>query len=368
MGGRSRRVYDTMDGLRAVGAQLVVMRHLPEFFGGFRVPESFLAVDLFYLVSGVVLANAYGERLKAGAMGMRAFTLTRLIRLYPLYLLGMAPGVAVALLNMAQDPHSWWTPAKLATAIGTGLLMIPLFPGMGANGTSLNGPTWTLVPEIVANLVWARTIRWVRVLLVPAALLICAAGVVLADRIWQTLDVGYGPDQLWGGLARAGYSFFAGVVVYRLVGQRRVDSRIVPWLLVAALGLVLAWRPSEDDTSLYELSAVLLGFPALVALSALFEPGPRVARLFSTVGRASWGVYILHEPVGRLLRETVMRNWSPTPGIEAALVGAAFLTAVTALAWALDRWFEAPVRKALTGWLLPKPAAPPIPAQSPPPL
>jgi peptidoglycan/LPS O-acetylase OafA/YrhL len=265
---------------------------------------------------------------------------------------------------MAHDPHSWWTPAKLATAIGTGLLMIPLFPGMGANGTSLNGPTWTLVPEIVANLVWARTIRWLRVLLVPAMLLVCAAGVVLADQIWQTLDVGFGPDQLWAGLARAGYSFFVGVVVYRLVGERRIDSRIVPWLLVAVLGLVLAWRPSEDHTSLYELSAVLVGFPVLVALSALFEPGPRVARLFSTVGRASWGVYILHEPLGRLLKETVMRGWSPAPGIEAALTGGALLVVLTALAWALDRWFEAPVRKVLTGRLLPKPPAPTPPVQS----
>jgi peptidoglycan/LPS O-acetylase OafA/YrhL len=364
MGGRSRRVFDTMDGLRAAGAQLVVMRHLPEFFGGFRVPESFLAVDLFYLVSGVVLANAYGERLKARAMGLKAFTVTRLIRLYPLYLLGLGLGVADALLNMAHDPNSWWTPLKLAEAIGTGLLMIPLFPGLDANGTSLNGPTWTLVPEIVANLVWAGTIRWVRALVVPAMLLVCGAGVVLAEQRWGTLDVGYGPDQLWGGLARAGYSFFMGVAVYRLVGGRRIDARIVPWLLVAALTLVLAWRPREDDTTPFELSAVLVGLPVLVTLAALFEPGPRVAQMFSTVGRASWGVYILHEPVARLLKETVRRGWRPAAGIEAALTGGALLVVLSALAWGLDRWFEAPVRKTLTARLAPKPPAPTGPVQS----
>jgi len=131
---------------------------------------------------------------------------------------------------------------------------------------------------------------------------------------------------------------------------------------VAALTLVLAWRPRDDDTPLFELSAVLIGFPVLVALSAIFEPGPRVARLFSVVGRASWGVYILHEPVGRLLKETVMRHWRPAPGIEAALTGGALLIVLSALAWALDRWFEAPVRKALTGRLLPKPSAPSAPA------
>jgi peptidoglycan/LPS O-acetylase OafA/YrhL len=269
---------------------------------------------------------------------------------------------------MAHDPHSWWTPQKLAEAIGTGLLMIPLFPGLDANGASLNGPTWTLVPEIVSNLAWAGTIRRARALLVPAALLLCGAGVVLADQQWGTLDVGYGPDQLWAGLARAGYSFFIGVVVYRLVGGRRIDSRIVPWLLVAALTLVLAWGPREDDMPLFELSAVLLGFPVLVTLAALFEPGPRAARLFSTVGRASWGVYILHEPLGRLLEETVMRRWRPAPGLEAALTGGALLVGLSALAWALDRWFEAPVRKILSRWLPPRPPAPVAAVRSPPPL
>ena len=45
----ARRSFQTLDGLRGVGAFLVVMRHVPGLFGPIRVPESFLAVDLFYL-------------------------------------------------------------------------------------------------------------------------------------------------------------------------------------------------------------------------------------------------------------------------------------------------------------------------------
>jgi len=67
------------------------MRHVPAFFGPIRVPESFLAVDLFYLVSGFVVAHAYGERLQAGGF-FKTFVKTRLIRLYPLYILGLAIG------------------------------------------------------------------------------------------------------------------------------------------------------------------------------------------------------------------------------------------------------------------------------------
>src|ERR1017187_8440436 len=91
-----RRSYRTLDGLRGVGAFMVVMRHVPGFFGPIRVPESFLAVDLFYLVSGFVVAHAYGERLNAGGF-LKAFMKTRLIRLYPLYFIGMAIGLVAAI-------------------------------------------------------------------------------------------------------------------------------------------------------------------------------------------------------------------------------------------------------------------------------
>ena len=84
----SRRAFLTLDGLRGVGAFLVVMRHVPALFGPIRVPESFLAVDLFYLVSGFVVAHAYGARLKAGGF-LWDFFKTRVIRLYPLYALGL---------------------------------------------------------------------------------------------------------------------------------------------------------------------------------------------------------------------------------------------------------------------------------------
>ena len=87
-----RRTFYTLDGLRAVGAFLVVMRHVPFLFGPIAVPESFLAVDLFYLVSGFVVAHAYRDRLAAGGF-VWTFVKTRIIRLYPLYLFGLGLGL-----------------------------------------------------------------------------------------------------------------------------------------------------------------------------------------------------------------------------------------------------------------------------------
>jgi peptidoglycan/LPS O-acetylase OafA/YrhL len=365
MNGRPRRVFETLDGLRAVGAQLVVMRHVPEFFGGVPVPESFLAVDLFFLISGIVVSHAYGERVRAGGFFKR-FTITRLIRLYPLYALGLVLGLIPATISLATDPNSWWTPLKLVEAVLAGALMFPLVPFLGANGSSLDGPTWTLLPEIAANLVWAQTLKRLGPFLLAAVLIVCGAGVIFASQIWGQLDVGYGPTQTWAAFARSGYSFFAGVLVFQLFGVRKTVSPLVSWLCLAILALVLAWRPGESATQIYEVVAVLAGFPALVVVAAHFEPGPRVGKLFALLGRASWGVYIFHQPIGRILEATVLHGWTPPKGAMAVLVGVVFTVGLTGFTLLVDRVFDLPIRRALTRRLLPPPveAAPKAPAHA----
>lgn len=349
-----RRVYETLDGLRAAGAQLVLVRHLPGMFGGFPVPESFLAVDLFYLVSGVVLAGAYETRLKGDRLSLRDFFVTRMIRLYPLYLVGLVLGLAAAVVNMQLDPQSWWTPIKLAEAVVTGLVLFPMVPGLQASGSSLDGPVWTLLPEVLANMAWARTIHWARRVLIGAVLLGCGVGVVLAELHWQDLDVGYGADQQWGALARAGYSFFAGVWVHRLISGRRRQATLISVACVAALALLLAARPPEELTPAFEVLCVLVVFPGLIGVSAVFEPAPRVGRLFALIGRASWGVYILHEPVARLIEFSAAGRLSLPAGVPVWTVGLGFIVLINLLAYAMDRWFETPVRRALQDRFLPR--------------
>ena len=358
MNGRPRRVFETLDGLRAVGALLVVMRHVPEFFGGVPVPESFLAVDLFFLISGIVVSHAYGERVKAGGF-FKVFTLTRLIRLYPLYALGLVLGLIPAVISLTTDPNSWWTPLKLVEAILAGALMFPLVPFLGANGSSLDGPTWTLLPEIAANLVWAQTLKRLGPFLLTAILLVCGAGVVLASQIWGQLDVGYGPTQTWAAFARSGYSFFAGVLMFQLFGTNKTVAPLISWLCLVILTLVLAWRPGEALAQTYEVVAVLAGFPALVAVAAHFEPGPRVGSLFALLGRASWGVYIFHQPIGRILEATVLKGWTPPTGAMAVLVGAVFTVGLTGFTLLVDRFFDLPIRKALSRRLLARPSGAP---------
>ncbi|MDR3511551.1 MAG: acyltransferase [Caulobacteraceae bacterium] len=351
-GVQARRAFRTLDGLRGVGAFLVVMRHVPYFFGPLRVPESFLAVDLFYLVSGFVVAHAYGDRLKAGGF-LWDFAKTRLIRLYPLYAIGLAIGVCAALNAVVHDPAGWWTWPKLGEAIVAGLLMIPAFPGLSANGGALDGPTWTLLPELIANVVYAAAIRFMNYWVLGAILVVCGAGLVGAELAYGTLDVGYSADDGWAALARVGFSFFMGVLLFRVFGDRKVDSEWAAWACVIVLAAALAYRPSEAVTPYYEVGMVLVGFPALLVFAGRYEPGAVTGRVFSVVGLVSYGVYILHQPMGNLARD-LLKRFVHVPGNWRALgFGVVFLAVTFALAWWLDGAYDAPVRKVLRARFLP---------------
>ena len=341
-----RRAYRTLDGMRAVGAFLVVMRHVPVFFGPIRVPESFLAVDLFYLVSGFVVAHAYGERLKSGA-SVWTFMKTRLIRLYPLYIFGLGLGLVSALISVTTDPGGWWTPLKVVEAVLTGLVLIPMFPGLGASGSALDGPTWTLLPELVVNFLYAALIRLMNVWFLLLIMLVAGAVVVFGQLSAGTLDIGYNPTDQWAAIARASYSFFAGVLVFKWVGTGERPSALIAWGSIALVGLILAGRPGDDIVSYYELAAVLVAFPLLLAVGARFEPGPLTSKVFSYIGLMSYGIYIIHQPIGHLV-EPFLHGALRVPGDwRAVAYGAGFLAALVAFAGILDKAYDGPLRAVL---------------------
>ena len=101
--------------MRGLAALAVVLFHAHEILGWQPAPGGYLAVDLFFALSGAVIANAYAPRLAAG-MSMRGFVGRRLLRFLPLHALGLAAGVAfAAALRFAGSPDAM-SPENIATA------------------------------------------------------------------------------------------------------------------------------------------------------------------------------------------------------------------------------------------------------------
>src|SRR5258708_15022901 len=133
MTAHSRKRYITLDAMRGIAALFVVARHFSGLHGAADPQFSFLAVDLFFLLSGFVLSFSYDQRFAAG-MPPATFLVKRIIRLYPLYLLGMALGIALGLSDAIRHrPGATGMGAFLVQAL-TGLVILP-------------SPTWHSRPD-----------------------------------------------------------------------------------------------------------------------------------------------------------------------------------------------------------------------------
>src|SRR5579862_6566796 len=93
---QSPRRFHQLDGMRGICAALVLVYHAFVFALYNPVPYGYLAVDVFFVISGFVIALAFGDRLVNG-YSVNDFLLARARRLGPVHLLGTILSVAVLL-------------------------------------------------------------------------------------------------------------------------------------------------------------------------------------------------------------------------------------------------------------------------------
>jgi peptidoglycan/LPS O-acetylase OafA/YrhL len=98
-----KQTFEVLNGLRGIAAIAVVNMHLSFYYGVFHSANVAPAVDFFFVLSGFVIAYAYESDLREGLTWGR-FLLARIIRLYPLYLLGLVLG-SLAMWTYQRPPE-----------------------------------------------------------------------------------------------------------------------------------------------------------------------------------------------------------------------------------------------------------------------
>lgn len=322
--------FETLDGLRGVAALSVALLHTSAFFlGGHLVEHAYLAVDFFFLISGVVIAHAYEAQLQAGG-GFIRFVRARMRRLYPLYLLGLLLGTSVA-----EITHVIPTPL-LVIVVAMSAAFIPLIVGDPASAAfRVNGPSWSLFFEVVVNLAYGLIGARLSHRALMLIMAISVGGLVIATLHANSACVGWSVGNFWGGFARVGFSFPLGVLLYRAhrSGKLRsfggAHSGRLMLIFLAIMTLPVLGARTGGFNGVVDLVIVLGLFPLLGALAVEAQPSAKDRPAYTTLAAISYPLYAIHFPILELAVEIDRALLLPTAPVMitalAVAVGAAWM-------------------------------------------
>lgn len=335
------RKFETLDALRGLASVLVVMHHFPLLFGHHNPPGVYLAVDFFFSLSGFVMSFAYQARLDGGLPTWK-FLLTRFVRLWPIYLLGIVVGECA--------PYYAGHYAGARPVLLNALFLPSWSKDIEASLFPVDGPTWTLFFELLANAVhgvWLRRLRS-RTLAIVCAIAGIALG--LGFMSYHTIDAGWSEHSLLMiGVPRVLFPYTLGMLVYRLWKERFRSLRVPATVSCLLLIVTLLIHPPDRFSPAVLAFTLTVMFPVILLLGACSEPHGRSRRSFTVLGIASYAIYVLHEPFGILFeRYWPFRN---TAIAEAPWSGLLFLASLISMSVWLDKYYDIPVRKKMRQWL-----------------
>jgi peptidoglycan/LPS O-acetylase OafA/YrhL len=342
-GHSSLQQYEGLELLRGIAAANVVVFHLSsrlDMAGLFY--HGYLAVDLFFALSGFIIDKAYGRRLAEGSLTTRSFAHIRIIRLFPMILLGILIASAVDLFrpgSFSFAAHAW----NVFIAAAFGMFLIPILWRTTLEHVifPLNGPLWSLFFEAVANAVHAvvaraRTSTEIFTSLMIASFIALVAGAVHHGGI----NFGDHPDNFWLGFPRVLFSYSAGVLIARKVQSGMFVSK---WLCAALVSCMFAVpQLPYPYNAVADIAFVAIASPAV--LICLIHPNNNTGDFLSRFcGEVSYPMYMIHYPIVRVAG-AVLRNLplSPVMNIAAALL---ITSAIAVASWIIFKLVDVPIRR-----------------------
>ena len=294
----SRQHFIALDGLRGVAALAVLLYHLRFWsFDGDLPAHAYLAVDFFFCLSGFVVTYAYELRLRS-EMNFASFCLSRLIRLFPLIVLGAVCGMMVQCLGAVAN-HDLKSISNILLSAPFAALSLPALPQISKEPFLLNGPSWSLFFEILANLGFAVLLYKLRSRLLCA--LAAASGLALSVAIFANGSAAFGwtYPTLGLGLLRVAFPFLVGCLICRLhQAQKLAWFSLSPAVTSAALvGILFTPKLPLGAGAYFDLLCLIAIFPAIIIASRKKVKSVWGAKLLSELGRVSFPLYILHAPM-----------------------------------------------------------------------
>lgn len=334
--------FDVLDGFRGVAAISVLLAHLVGRAGAPIFMSAYLAVDLFFLLSGFVIAHAYEQKLRDG-LSPATFVSLRLQRLYPLVVLGAVIGASV---HVADFDGS-----TFGLLFVRALLLIPTRleeAGPTVWLITFNFVGWSLRYELIANLLYGLIARHLSNLTLAVLLLVFGGLLLMKGIDYGSLDFGSRCQEGDDGLYRALFSFFLGIALLRAWQRGLLDRiRAHPIVVAVALVAVMATPHTGPGGGYIDLVAVFLLFPIAIAAGAHARMEGMGARICAWLGIMSYPIYIVQSGPSDLVRKIAATHGfgsATSIALGLALVPLTVLIAYGALKWVdepAQDWFRA---------------------------
>lgn len=343
-----------LDGIRGIAALFVLARHWNPLLD-FGFTFSHMAVDLFFMLSGFVIAHAYDEKLRSGKMSPSTFMAIRLSRLYPVYFLAILVCLVVMTSTAALDHGD----PRMAQWLLSALLAMVFLPSLVSGSEflfPLNGCFWSLFAELALNIGYAFGRRHLsdRILIAIAG----GTGLLLVAAVFATgtIDHGFRSSLMsaTAGLIRATFGIAVGLLLYRRRAMfARFNHPATPWIGVALIAVLMTFPDMHGANGIAELIAVFAVVPLSIALASVREPSAAWStRLMVTLGISSYPIYLLHVPVGIVLERLASKL--PVSSLHLGLGG---MLALFLLSLQIERHLDIPARQWLRTRLVRQPAA-----------
>lgn len=335
----SKDFRPALNALRAAASLWVVVYHFRYYsdfawFDLFAVPQGYLGVDVFFVLSGLVISHVYlsGALASYGLFLHMRFLWLRVARLWPVHAVIMIALLVAAMMSgrvlSADDMADWFSL--------TFLFRQWLLP----EAYAWNSPAWSISAEFFAYaIVFPAVIACARVLGMRMA------GVGLASLglpIYHAIEAQFGTINLIGyagPILRVIAGFCLGAGLYCLIHDRVCGARWDALVWVGGGAFVASLMAGSDTLTIAAFSLLLVG---LYLSNGAVARGLSVKPLY-LLGEWSFALYLIHIPMLRLASYVAQ-----DAGLERGVVFCLGVLALSIAASAVTyRCIETPAR----GWL-----------------
>lgn len=286
--------------------------------------HGFVGVDIFFVLSGFVIANAYCERVSSGETAVSRFMALRMGRIFPLHVAVLAAFVLIELAKLITglgDGRAPFSGSYSLSGLISSLLLVHCFGLQPA--LTWNMPSWSIAAEMWTYLLFALVYATFskRGWLVFSALGILALATML-------MFAPHGLDSTYDfGFVRCVFSFALGICVHRLYARGvRIGGDLAEWTVLFLVVAFVSFLPGGIGN---------FAGPFLFAVTVLVfaTGGGSASRLLTTrplvlLGTISYSIYMVHMFVQQRMGSVLKRIGSDL-GIALPDAGAGTTTGAT---------------------------------------